>query len=95
MTYNSIGKLASSAGLNRRINACAAQEGAENSQMWVMNNLYKLCSAPGWAAAWESAEASATDNENPDIGMRDDVITDEMILSAVQPLVNPPPVNPT
>jgi hypothetical protein len=92
MTYNSVGKIASSMGMNRRISAAAAQEGTqENAQMWTMNHIWQIAGSPGWAEAWESAEASATDNTNPDIGARDDVVTDAMILAAVQPLVNPPP----
>jgi hypothetical protein len=92
MTYNSIGKIATSAGMNKRISAAAAQEGAEgNAQMFTMNNIWQIAASPGWAEAWESAEQTSSDNNNPDIGARNDVITDGMIIAAVQPILNPPP----
>jgi hypothetical protein len=87
MTYNTVGKIASSQGLNKRVNACAAQEGAVNMSMWVLNNIWTVAASPGWAEAWEAAEGNMTDNDNPDLGARSNVITDGMILAAVQPIV--------
>lgn len=89
MSYGTIGKIATSQGFNKRVSASAAQElpDDQNVTNWVFTNVYRIAAAPGFDAAWESAEASATDNTNPDIGARDDVITDGMILSAVQGLI--------
>jgi len=90
MSYNTIGKIASSPGLNKRISACAAQEGEKNVSSWMLNNIWTVAASPGWDGAWESAENTQTENTNPDIGARNDVITDGMILSAVQPMVKAP-----
>lgn len=98
MTYSTIGKIASSQGFNRRVSASAAQELPEDQNVsnWVFTNIWRVAAAPGFADAWETAEDTATDNTNPDIGARDDVITDGQILAAVQYLVNQqfPPQTP-
>jgi hypothetical protein len=76
-----------SQGLLRRIAGAAAEQGAENPFMWANNYIWKLASHSDWVSAWDYAEASKTVNQNPDTGARDDVITDGMLLSAVQALV--------
>jgi len=71
-----------------RLVAAAAEEGKGTSQdttgftEWVDANVWTIVSSPGWALAWESALAGG----NPNPGSDDAVITDGMILSAVQPL---------
>lgn len=70
--------------LQGRIAACAARESdTDDPPAWAWNNRYDMCAAPGWGAAWASADASGT----PDPGRDDAVITDGMILAQVQTLL--------
>jgi len=80
-SYSSIADAADSGSLQRRVAACAAQQGAhEDPWSWMWDNRYTWAAAPGWGAAWASAEASG----NPDPGADPAVITDAQILSQVQ-----------
>lgn len=64
-----------------RIAACAATEAISlNPTAWADTHRQRLVASPGWAAAYESAVAL----ENPAPGEDETVITDGMILSAVQ-----------
>lgn len=88
MSYQSIMQMASNQSLISRIAACAAEQGVKDHPIqWAQQNAWSVCSTAGWASAWDSAEASYSPNVNPDTGLRNDVITDQMILSAVQPMV--------
>ena len=80
MSYAGIHRMQSSPSLRARITACAVQEGNTWAQITEPMFFYKLASSPGWAAAWASAEAGSV----PDPGADEGVITDGMILSAVQ-----------
>jgi hypothetical protein len=95
-TYNAIVAIAGSSSLADRVAAAAAQEGATEPVQWAHSHIWLLASEPGWADAWLSALTGYTINVNPDTGQRDDVITDGMILGAVQSLMAeeaaPPPV---
>ena len=86
MSYNTIVAMAASQSLLNRIAACAAEEGNTQARSWASNNILSLVATagPGLQNAWEGA--SADPNANPDTGKRDDVVTDAMILSAVQAL---------
>lgn len=86
MTYQSIVEMASNQSLLARIVAAAAEEGQENPLGWGQANIWKLAASPGWDDAWDYAKATATDDHNPDTGLRPGVISDQMILSAVQAL---------
>jgi hypothetical protein len=95
MTYQSIVEMSGSASLIERIAACAAEEGyKDNPVLFAQSNIWQIIATGNWDAEWDSARASATVNVNPDTGARNDVITDGMILSVVQPMVqainNPP-----
>lgn len=68
--------------LQRRVTACATKEGIPNPVEWVRDRTWVLSAQPGWAAAYDSA--SLVGNVSP--GNADNVITDGMILSAVQAL---------
>ena len=94
MSYQSVVEMAGSSSLTRRIAASAATEGQTDPLGWAQSRIWRLAASPGWADGWEYAENVATINVNPDTGIRNDVITDSMILSAVQALrteENPPP----
>jgi len=68
-----------------RIMACAAQENKPQPQQWVQRFNWKLAASPGWDAAWDSAVASGIH----DPGNDESVITDGMILAAVQSVTAP------
>lgn len=84
MSYNTIVAMANSQSLIARVAACAAEQGNTSPQSWAGNNILPLVATAGAALqnAWEGAAADP--NANPDTGKRTDVITDAMILSAVQ-----------
>lgn len=86
MSYNTISVMARDGDLQQRFIACAAQEGIENPQNWVLTNIWQLVSSPGLAGSYSYAVDTTTINQNPNVGQRDDVINDATILSAVQAL---------
>lgn len=83
MSYSDIADMAQDGPLLRRILACAWQEiTTEDPGAWAVSNVWRVVSQPGWADAWSSARASGIVN----LGADESVITDQMILSAVQTL---------
>ena len=82
MSYAGIHAMQANPSLRARITACAVQEGKTWAQISAPEFFYKLAASPGWAAAWASAEAGSV----PDPGADPGVITDGMILAAVQAL---------
>lgn len=86
MSYNTIVAMSRSQSLQARVAACAAEEGNTSPLAWASNNLLILVATAGSSlqTTWDSA--STDPNANPDTGKRDDVVTDAMILSAVQNL---------
>lgn len=87
MTYANIAAMQADGALARRLAACAAQQNVSKPETWVALNSWKLAAEPGWDAAWSSALAANTGNTTYEPGSDEGVITDAMILSAVQPLV--------
>ena len=75
--------------LVNRIAAAAAQEGQRDPWQWASSNAWTLAASPGWAEAWGSATTNVSDEVNPDTGARSSVITDGMILGAVQAIRQP------
>ncbi|QGJ89453.1 hypothetical protein PBI_SMARTIES_49 [Microbacterium phage Smarties] len=83
MTYATIATMANDGYLIQRLTAAAAEEKKDKPYTdWVNARRWDLATTPGWAAAWESAQANGVEN----IGSNDGVITDAMILAAVQPM---------
>lgn len=81
MSYLTQAKMAQDYGLIMRIAACAASEGVSLAPTsWADTHRQRLVASPSWDTAWESALAG--DVENP--GEDEAVITDGMILAAVQ-----------
>jgi hypothetical protein len=80
MGYYEIAAMAQDLDLSQRVQACAAQEIQGNPYTWQADNMLDLCASPGWDAAWSSALAAGNETPGRDPG----VITDGMILSAVQ-----------
>lgn len=84
MAYQSVVEMASSQSLLARIVAAAAGEGQTEPLAWAQARIWQVVSSPGWGEAWDYGTSTATDEQNPDTGMRPGVISDAMILSAVQ-----------
>lgn len=84
MAYSSIVQMARSSSLISRITAAAAAEGESSPEMWATRHGWEVVSEPGWADAWDYALGTASPDHNPDTGARPGVISDGMILSAVQ-----------
>lgn len=84
MSYTSVVEMANSSSLIGRLTAAAAGEGIAQPDVWTRTNLWKLVSSPGWSDKWQFADDNSTVNVNPDSGIRNDVIGDNDILSAVQ-----------
>jgi hypothetical protein len=82
MSYLTISTIAEDPVMRRRTAACAAVEGVPDPEGWAYLNSLLLAAEPGWSEAWESAVAGG----NPDPGGDGAVITDTMVLSAVQKL---------
>lgn len=90
MTYSTIADIAADPYILRRITAAAAQERKPRPyDQWAYNYRWDIASSPGWAEAWESAVAAGVSSPGNDPA----VITDGMILSAVQP-IEPPDITP-
>lgn len=89
MSYATIATIYRDSNINSRITACVASEGiSKTPEQWVAERNWALAAQPGWAEAWESSLAAHP--ETPDYlpGADAAVITDAMILSAVQALVS-------
>lgn len=82
MSYTDVARMANDGNLRERIAACAATEGVTSPHptKWADENQWLLAGSPGWAAAY--AYAVLVGNANP--GRDEGVITDHMILGAVQ-----------
>jgi hypothetical protein len=80
VSYSTINRCANDEAFLGRITACAAQEGADDPD----SAKYALRWPVSSAADIEAAYASAVAAEHPDPGGDGAVITDGMILSAVQ-----------
>lgn len=84
MSYNSIAAAAQDSDLRLRIAACFAQEtdGPDQPEALAALHQWRICAEPGWGEAWESALAA--DPPIPVPGADPGVISDGMILTAVQ-----------
>lgn len=90
MTYLDQSEMAQNHILTQRVAQCAAQEGVPEPDQWTSVNRRTWASAPGWEAAWASAQAAHEDNPSYDPGKDEAVITDQMILGQVQAMQTPP-----
>ena len=89
MAYWDVAEMSKDIDLTSREAAAAAQEMIGVDPMtWALMNSLRLAGAPGWDTAWASAVAASVENPGRNAG----VITDGMILSAVQALLNSPGV---
>lgn len=85
MSYLTQNVISTNPAMTGRIAQAAAAEGAPGDpDSWTFANRRIWAAAPEWDAAWESALASGI----PDPGSDEAVITDSMILSQVQGMLN-------
>lgn len=93
MSYLAVSLITKDEDLLARVTACAAIEGDAAPELWTQQNKWAIAAQPLWGDAWEYAVNSGV----TDIGTDPGVITDGMILSAVQSLNNikPRPATPT
>jgi hypothetical protein len=87
MTYRTVAVMVSNEALVNREYAAVAREGIDPPETWHWEHRWRLASAPAWDDAWESALAAHPDDPDYDPGEDEAVITDGMILSAVQLLI--------
>ena len=80
MSYATINRCAGDPAVQGRVTACAAQEGSTSPTSAMMALIWPVSSASDIEAAYASALAA----QNPNPGGDETVITDGMILSAVQ-----------
>jgi hypothetical protein len=83
MSYLTVSRIASDPFMRLRCGACAAVERIPDPENWAFKKSLLLAAQPGWSEAWESALASGVEHPGADPG----VITDGMILAAVQALL--------
>ena len=83
MSYLTQAKLADDGHIRLRVTACAATEQIEHPDAWAYEHRWQLSAQPGWVAAYASAAVAGDDP-----GANEAAITDGMILSAVQHLVD-------
>lgn len=83
MSYKAQAILANNDQLLMRIAACASTQDIAGPYAWANDRQWKLSAQPGWAQAY--ATAVANNVQNP--GNSEAVITDSMILSAVQAII--------
>lgn len=85
MSYYDVAAMARDEHLRDRIAACVALEGpaGEHPVQWATQHQWALSASPGWGTAYAYAAGAGVQNPGKDEG----VITDQMILSAVQALL--------
>ena len=83
MAYSDVAALTLDYDFSQRVSACAATEIQANPTPWVIENLWMVASAPGFGDAYASALAANVERPGND----QSVISDPMILSAVQGII--------
>jgi hypothetical protein len=87
VSYSTVNKCAGDEALRGRVTAAIAAEGNPSPQTAVYDYMWWVASRSDIEAAYGSALAA----ENPDPGGDESVVTDGMILSAVQAYTPPAP----
>jgi hypothetical protein len=86
MSYNNIADMATDPHLLRRVTAAAYAEHVTDAGAWAQGAMWDLAATAGWAQAWDAALTAYADDETYLPGRDGSVITDQMILDAVQAL---------
>lgn len=90
MGYLTQNEIANNGTMFGRMAQAAATEGYAYPDSWAGDNRRRWAAQPGWSEAWESALVSHPDDPDYDPGTDEGVITDGMILSAVQSIGEEP-----
>ena len=87
MTLDAAAQMRRSPSLKQRIESAAYAQG--QSMQWVDRNIAAICATPEWATVWSQAWADETADgiQNPDVGSRRSIVTDDMIEAAVEDVV--------
>lgn len=87
MSYMDISVMARDGHLKERIAACAAREGVTTPHptQWADDHQWQIAAQPGWEEAWQYAREVG---DIQHLGRDGGVITDQMILAAVQAIRN-------
>lgn len=80
MSYLAVHQMHQDEALQGRIIAAAAMDGIQWPDGWVARRRWQIIARTDWAEAWEYATNAGTSQPGADPA----VITDQMILSAVQ-----------
>lgn len=82
MSFTDVANMAKNGDLRERIAACVACEGVidPHPTKWADDYQWAIVASPEWDVAWASAVAGNVERPGRDAG----VITDGMILAAVQ-----------
>ena len=83
MSYRTLAVLGRDDNILARIVACTSTQGEADPFRWALERRWALSSQSGWDAAYASALTAGT----PNPGNSETVITDNMILSAVQSIM--------
>lgn len=88
MTLDAAAQMRKSASLKGRIESAALAQG--KSLQWVDRSIAALCATPEWLSVWAVAygEAAADGDPGANLGIRQSVISDDMIETAVKALVD-------
>lgn len=90
MSFLAQSKLVEDPNLIARVAACVSTFGEVEARLWAARHMWVLSASPGWAVAYEEATINDVVADPagfvPHAGADPDVITDTMILTAVQKL---------
>lgn len=83
MAYSDVALLSQDYDFMQRVNACVATEQQTNPTGWTQEHIWQVASSPGFGDAYASAIAGSVERPGNDPS----VISDGMILSAVQTIM--------
>lgn len=91
MSYLAHAKITEDPYIIMRVKACVSSKGVLNAHEWTMRHIWSIAASPGWAEAY-GALLDGEDTTDPaawggSIGADPNVITDSMILSAVDSVI--------
>ena len=86
-TYLTISEIAANTVFSQRVTACASQQGAPDPPNWTLGHRWQVAATPAFAASVDSWRAANPGADPDGWAALPEVISDGMILAAVQPLI--------
>ena len=86
-TYLTISEIAANTVFSQRVTACASQQGAPDPPNWTLGHRWQVAATPSFAASVDSWRAANPTEDQDGWAALPEVISDGMILAAVQPLI--------